>query len=125
VTNNRSIEIRTIWIVDDDKAILEAINTILEEAEYHTQTFSRGSNMRDELKRHRPSLILMDIWMVEENGKDISREIKSDKDTEDIPLILMSAIDHTETELKECKADGYIGKPFDIDTLINQVNSLI
>jgi DNA-binding response OmpR family regulator len=111
-----------IWVVDDDEAILEAINIMLVEAQYEIQTFPTGDLMKDALKQTKPSLILLDVILTKENGKDISKELKEDLTTKNIPLILMSANTRLADDVRECSANGYIKKPFDMDTLIKLVS---
>jgi DNA-binding response OmpR family regulator len=111
-----------IWVVDDDEAILEAVHIILEEAEYNAEIFNTGDSLKNALKTTKPNLILLDVVLTKENGKDISKEIKGNKNTEHIPLILMSANHQLDRDIKECKANAYIKKPFDIDTLIGVVD---
>ena len=111
-----------IWVVDDDEAILEAIDIMLVEAQYEIRTFPTGDLMKAALKQTKPNLIILDVILTKENGKDISRELKDDLTTKNIPLILMSANTKLADDVRECSANDYIKKPFDMDTLIRLVS---
>ncbi len=67
------------------------------------------------LRKNIPKNYLLDIILPDYSGYDICKQIKSNKESQDISVYLLTAIPDSEVEkhLKESIADGYILKPFD------------
>jgi len=116
---------KTIWIVDDDEGILEVIDIILQEEGYHTKIVNNGMKLTDLLLREKPNLILLDILMSGYDGREISRKIKDNPKTSEIPIIIMSANTKVEEKSVEARADAYLMKPFDINTLLEIVKNYV
>ena len=74
-----------------------------------------------------PQLIVSDIGMPQMNGLELSRKIKSDKRTNHIPVILLTALTGEEDQLKglETGANDYITKPFNFEVLNVKVKNLL
>lgn len=64
-----------------------------------------------------PDLILMDNWLGESLGSNLCLEIKNNRTTKDIPVIMISGQSNLYQISKACCADGYVEKPLDLDTL--------
>ncbi|MGI8584756.1 MAG: response regulator [Chitinophagaceae bacterium] len=79
-----------------------------------------------ELKNFKPDVIILDVYIKSMgDGREICRSIKSDIETKNIPVILMSA-DYKELEnYKECSADAVIEKPFNLLELTKQIESVV
>ena len=74
-----------------------------------------------------PDLIISDVMMPEMNGIDLCNHLKSDIRTCHIPVILLTALSDTDSQVHglETGADDYIPKPFDLNVLHTRVNNLI
>ncbi len=76
-----------------------------------------------------PDLIILDVMMPEKNGFEVCKELKADKKTHHIPIILFTAKPQAKeriTELYESVgADDYIFKDFDLDKLLSKINVLL
>jgi DNA-binding response OmpR family regulator len=74
-----------------------------------------------------PDLIVLDIALPGMDGWEILNAIRADSKTQHIPVIVITAHDTAETRTKadRSNADGFVGKPFDLDSLRNEVNRLI
>ncbi len=114
---------KKIWIIDDDPGILEVIDIILKEEGYSTKAICNGSTVFEELRKETPRLILLDVLMSGIDGREISRDLKKDKRTRDIPVIIMTADMQIEEKAKEAQADGYLQKPFNIDEILTVLTS--
>ncbi len=112
---------KTVWIVDDDPSIKEAIKIILEEEGYQTTVFEDSQTLLTCLKNYSPHLILLDIVLGNEDGREIARILKSEN--RDLNIVLMSANNCSTDEIKESKADDYIRKPFELTELVETVSS--
>lgn len=107
-----------ILIIDDNKDLLWMLQEILSE-EYRICLAENGKEGLELLKKESPDLIITDIMMPEIDGITLTRQIKSNKHTMHIPLVILSAKNsHEEKTIGiESGADAYIAKPFHADYL--------
>jgi CheY-like chemotaxis protein len=73
------------------------------------------------MKKFKPDLVLLDIWMSGTDGRDICRQIKADPKLKKTPVIMISASKDVISSSKEAGADGFIAKPFEMDHLLSTV----
>ena len=118
--SNNTHNKRKILIADDDAAILDALKMMLEETDYEVVTTADGQVVRD-IKEPLPSIILLDIWMSGMDGTKICEYLKKHEATKHIHIILFSANKDTEKLAKECGADDFISKPFQMNDLLNKI----
>ena len=113
---------KRILIVDDDLSILECLQIILEEAGYEVVALSDGGNVLIKIIEANPHLVLLDIWLSGGvDGREITRKLKSGKDTQHIPVILISALSNIERLVKNSYADEFVAKPFELDDVLQKV----
>lgn len=117
----------TIYIVEDDVNIREIERYALKNSGYEVEEFECGADFFKRLGHHMPNLIILDIMLPDEDGMDILTKLRSDKKTERIPVIMVTA---KATELDKVKgldsgADDYITKPFGVMELISRVKALL
>jgi len=114
---------KTIMIVEDDKSILKGIDLILKRKNFQTICISENfSKVAKIAKTKNPNLILMDIQLLKISGIDLIRELKSNPKTTNIPVLALTALTRPEQIKKiltESDCDGYVGKPFQIEDLLN------
>ena len=111
---------KRILVADDNPAILDALEIMLEENGYIVETTEDGSTVLD-LKQPLPDLLLLDVWMSGIDGRDVCRYLKSTAVTKHIPVVLISATKDIEQIGKDAGADDYISKPFQMDHLLSVV----
>jgi DNA-binding response OmpR family regulator len=119
-----SSKTKKILVADDDPSIVDAIQLILEDEGYLVETATKGEyvkNLQDDL----PNLILLDIWMSGVSGNEVCRYLKLKKKTKHIPVIMISANRDIEKISKECGAQDFIPKPFDINELLEKIKKYI
>ena len=112
--NNRD---KCILIYEDDQEILLLCKTILIKSHYRVETLSRCENVINDIDCFKPNLILMDLWIPEIGGEKAISIIKENPDTRHIPVLLFSANANIKEICKKINANGYVEKPFDINTL--------
>ena len=112
---------KKVLIIDDDPDILEAIQIVLETGGYASDTTTRGEEAQQKIESYQPDLIILDIYLSGQDGRQICEELKRDKKTEHIPIIMFSAHPTAEKTIKNCRADAFIAKPFSINGLLEQV----
>lgn len=119
----RNNKMKKILIVDNEESILEALGFILGEAGYKVET--RLEIGVSNVKKKLPDLILLDMRLSGKNGGEIAKKLKSDSETKNIPVILISASPINAKSVRKYGADDYIQKPFDIDFLLKKVEKYI
>lgn len=116
-----------IYIVEDDTNIREIERYALKNSGYEVEEFECGAEFFKRLKERMPSLVILDIMLPDEDGMEILAKLRSDKQTEKLPVIMVTA---KTTELDKVKgldsgADDYITKPFGVMELISRVKALL
>jgi len=111
-----------ILAVDDNEDILEILRLILEDYGYEVKTITDGNLMFEEIKENRPDLILLDIMLGNMDGRELCKALKSNKETQDIPIILVSASHNLSDRFMPTSAHiDFLAKPFDMMELLNKV----
>ncbi|WP_290306808.1 response regulator [Mucilaginibacter flavus] len=115
---------KNILIVDDDSDMVELICLILEEEGYNTWTLTSGEVIEKTMQTFKPDLILMDVMLADLDGRELCRKLKESADTNHIPVILISGSHELNLPDEGLGApDGFIHKPFDINTLVQKVGN--
>lgn len=114
--------VKTILICDDDKGILEVSKTVLESSGYKVETLTSFDNFFNIVRKEKPDLLLIDLWMPKIEGDEVVKKLKQNKKTKSIPVIIFSASKDISRISKESGADNHLCKPFDIDELLSIVN---
>jgi CheY-like chemotaxis protein len=108
---------KKIYVADDDPSILEVCAMVLEDEGYEVETSPDGRSIQNRAN-DLPNVVFLDIMMSGTSGNDICKSIKSQDQTKDIPVVLISANRNINEIACECGADAVLPKPFDIDKLI-------
>jgi len=111
---------KKIMIADDDPGIVDAMEMLLEFEGYEVTSTVDGTTVLD-MKDELPDLLLLDIWMSGEDGRDICRKLKQDELTKDIPVIMISASRDIRDSAMMAGADDFLSKPFDMNELLKKV----
>lgn len=112
---------KIISITDDDPAVLEGIQLILERAGFETQVQSRAKQLIDGVLPL-PDLFLLDKQLAGIDGLDACRFLKADPQTSHIPVIIVSATPHAGRLAAAAGADDFIEKPFQSMELLDVIN---
>ncbi len=116
----------TILLVDDNKEILEFIESNLTE-DYEVAKSFDGAQALVFLKENTAHLIVSDVMMPVMDGFELCRQIKSDVELSHLPFVLLTAKDTLQSKLEglELGADAYIEKPFSPRHLKMQIANLL
>ena len=115
----------TILIVDDITNNLQLLSTYLKKANYKVLIAQNGKKAFETATALRPDLILLDIMMPEINGLDTCRYLKRSRETQDIPIIFMTALAeaHYKVEGFKLGAVDYVTKPFEESELLARIRT--
>jgi excisionase family DNA binding protein len=126
---SKAEERKKILVVDDDKIIVETIVQALEEDEYGYEMISASDGFEAGLQvsHFKPDLIILDIMMPDINGYEVCQKIKSNPETKDIKIIVLSAYlnDEAFRQMKEFGADACFSKPLPLEQLKFEVAKLL
>jgi CheY-like chemotaxis protein len=118
---------KRILAVDDDASICEFYETALKLLGYDVVIAASAAAAREAIAAQRPDLILMDIMMPEQDGISFTRELRNDRKTSDIPIVMVSGLADAGT-LQDALlfgAVGYLVKPVEADALKAKIDSTL
>ena len=114
-----------ILVVDDSPADLQNLKSIVVKAGHTVITASSGIEAVTKAKEMKPDMIFMDVVMDNKDGFEACREIISNKDTKNIPVVFVSSkcqkADRVWAELQGGK--GLIGKPYTEEQIVEKINA--
>jgi DNA-binding response OmpR family regulator len=119
---------KKLMIVDDDPDILISIRKIFEKEGYEVFTVDSGMDCIKELERGFKGVILMDIMMPFMDGWDTIYEIKNKGLAKNVIISILTAKgtpDHDKIKGLQPYIHDYITKPFDVKSLISNINNMI
>lgn len=117
---------KKVLIVEDNDKLRTTIATLLED-HFDISEAADGREGVDKARLNSPDLILSDIMMPETNGYELVDELKGNKATSHIPIVLLTALSEDEKRIEGYNfgADDYIVKPFKFDVLLSRINNLL
>jgi CheY-like chemotaxis protein len=118
--------VKTVLLVDDEHAILDALSGILEDEGFRVVTAGNGREALARLQEGTPpDVALVDVMMPVMDGRELLREMQGDPRWRDIPVVLMSAVPQSILERDApltCAA--FFQKPFDLWQLLDRLREL-
>ena len=116
---------KRVLVLDDDIAVLEAIETALTYEDFEVITMGRTYNIFKSIEEYKPDIILLDFILDGLTGGEICRNIKANPDTQHLPVIIISAYQGSMESLKAYGCDHFIAKPFSLKDLIDGINKTL
>lgn len=116
---------KKILIVDDDKDLREMMQLLLQQKGYTVIVAGTCEDGISAFYRENPDLILLDINVHDEDGREVCRKIKSDAQYYHIPVIMISGNAEALKTYKTYGANDIMEKPFDFDMLQQMVASYL
>ncbi len=113
---------RKLFIVDDDNDILLSLKIWFSKKGFDVKVFQQSKPLIEALYQSQPDLILLDVNLNGEDGREICKRIKKEFIT-NRPIILFSANAYALENYKDSCADDILHKPFSLNEIYSLINS--
>lgn len=115
----------TVLVVDDETAILESVSGILQDEGFGVVTASRSRDALAAMKKCNPALVLLDVWMPDEDGLTLLTRLKTLRPN--MPVILITGHGTIDTAVRALRlgAVDFLEKPLSLDGLVQAVKGAI
>ena len=122
----RNLNDKTVLIVEDDADVMNFVSQELK-GYFVIQTANNGKEALAKVEESRPDLIISDVMMPVMDGYELTRKLKTDDRYDDIPVILLTALNEDAKKAKgyDAGADDYIEKPFSMKMLVSRCVQLM
>ena len=114
-----------ILVIDDNEDILFMLEAMLQIKGYRVSVKKNVENLEIFIKELFPDVILMDMFLLGGDGREICRSLKADLSFSTIPVIMISANSYAEAECLEAGADYFLEKPFEMKALYKAVTQVL
>ncbi|SCA54779.1 putative Response regulator PleD (Includes: Diguanylate cyclase) [Candidatus Terasakiella magnetica] len=124
-TLKKNIKDSDILVVDDNMVNLKVLCKVLESNGYATRAACDGEQALEAVAEKYPDLILLDVQMPGIDGFEVCTRLKADRNTNEIPIIFITASDTVESKIKgfEVGASDYIPRPLQMPEVLARVSN--
>jgi len=114
---------KKILVVDDEPHIVNLVRLTLSQEKYEIYSAYTGKEAIELAKQIIPNLVILDLMMPSVDGYQVCEELRKNKKTANIPVMILSAKSQLADKFKSINvgADDYMIKPFDPDELVKRV----
>jgi two-component system cell cycle response regulator DivK len=109
-----------VLVVDDKPVNLKLITLILKAQNAEIMSIEDSWDAIQAIETYQPNLILLDLAMPGISGWDIHKQLRTRPELDDVPIVAITALAMTDNiqEAKEAGFDGYITKPYHVDSVV-------
>ena len=123
-------EKKKVLLVDDDPDFVEAVKVIVQSGGYDVKVACDGKEGLEAVAADRPDIIILDVMMPVMDGHKACAALKGNKETADIPIILLTAVadrvttsTYTHRDMLESEAEDYMPKPVEPKELLELIKT--
>lgn len=114
-----------IIVVDDNKDISALLKSVLEFSGHSAAICPDKEALFTALSAYHPQLIVMDMMLGNDDGRDLCRLLKADLKTNHIPVLMISAHPDAGESCRDAGASAFLEKPFEMEELLDQAKALL
>jgi DNA-binding response OmpR family regulator len=114
-----------ILIVDDDPKITTLLERFLSASGYQVIAINDSSKTIHTARQVRPALLILDIMMPPPDGFTLCRMLREDPEFAHTPILIITAMDRSNSQASILGANDYLSKPFDLDELKFRIEALL
>lgn len=116
---------KTILVVDDDRAVRDSLRRSLEFNDYKVETATDGTEAISKIQTLKPDAVIMDVMMPRVNGLEATRMIRASGN--EIPILVLTARVAVSERVEglDAGADDYLTKPFALDELLARLRAML
>ncbi len=118
---------KTILLVEDEEAILEMLEMILQQADFSTLSANTAEQAQEVLADNTPDLMVLDWMLPGISGVELARRLKKDPALKKLPIIMLTARGEEDDKVRglEIGADDYMTKPFSPKELVARIHAVL
>lgn len=119
---------KKILFIEDEPTLQKVASEVLRQEGYSIKSFIDGQQGMEAIKEDKPDLVLLDLILPSKNGFEILKEMKSDKATKDIPVIILTNLEGSRDVEKalELGATTYLVKAnYELDDIVKKVKDTL
>ncbi|MDD3469360.1 MAG: response regulator [Thermoguttaceae bacterium] len=119
---------RKVLVVDDDQELVELISDALDrDGRFEVRSVCNGFDAGMMVKDYHPDVIILDVMLPDINGREVCLRVRNDKTMDDVRIICISGMVEEDKiqELRAAGANDFLGKPFDIEMLLQRMSRLL
>jgi DNA-binding response OmpR family regulator len=114
-----------ILIVDDDVHVTTLLKRYLSSEGYEVTTQNHSSKAIQTANSIHPDLIILDLMMPQPDGFKLCRMLRDDPKYAKTPILIITALDDSNSRANVFGANDYLTKPFNLDELVSRINALL
>jgi len=116
---------KRVLVLDDDMGVLEAIESALTYEGFVVRTLGRTYNIFKNIQDFNPDVIILDFLLGGISGAELCKQIKNNRETKYLPVIIISAYKPNIGLLRSFGCDYFLSKPFDLAELYRGINKVL
>ena len=118
---------KTVLVVEDNDLNMKLFHDLLDANGYGTLQSKTGKEALEIVKKQTPDLVLMDIQLPDVSGLEVTRLIKENEKTKNIPVIAITAfaMKGDEEKIRQGGCEAYMSKPISVPKFLEMVRSFL
>ncbi len=114
-----------ILVVDDDTQVTSLLKKYLSSKNFEVTTINQSSKAMSAAHLLRPDLFILDLMMPPPDGFELCRLLRADPVFAQAPILIITAMDISNSSATSFGANDYLTKPFNLDEIITRINLLL
>lgn len=114
-----------ILIVDDDPQVTMLLKRYFDSKRFEVVAVNQSSKAMSTARLMHPDLFILDLMMPAPDGFELCRQLRADPDFAQTPILIITAMDISNSKATSFGANDYLSKPFNLDEIMTKINQLL